>query len=200
MAREKIYVPVDPADVFQVPSAPRSLPAYLVDRSRKSDRRALTLVSAAAGGALGGAFMAGWVALAALPLCLGLALWGFWQKRSAKWLVTVARDGQPVTAKVKMMLGGGPTELRYAPDEKDISSSGNMAVFAGDPESAQVSMDYEYGGRIWSVSTRVVGEGKPAPVRVSGKVGCAVLIHDDWPGRPLLVTQKMAKAVNSKHS
>jgi hypothetical protein len=43
------------------------------------------------------------------------------------------------------------------------------------------------------VSTRVIGEGKPAPVKLSGKVGCAVLVLDDQPGRPLLVTQKMAR-------
>jgi hypothetical protein len=193
MARDKIYVPVDPADVFQVPPAPRALPPYLVDRARKGERRALTLVSAAAGGALGGAFMGGWLALAALPLCVALAGWGFWQRQSARWLLRVAQDGQPIKAKVSIDLGRGPTELQYAPDERDVSFSGNLAVFAGDPKSAQMSMDYEYGGRIWSVSTRVIGEGKPAAVRLSGKVGCAVLVHDDRPGSPLLVTQKMTK-------
>src|SRR6187200_1407875 len=124
MARDKIYVPVDPADVFQVPSAPRLLPAYLVDRSRRRDRWALTLVSAAAGGALGGAFVGGWVALVALPLCVVCALLGFWQRRSAQWLIRVARDGQPIKARVKIALGGGPTEVQYAPDERDVSYSG----------------------------------------------------------------------------
>jgi hypothetical protein len=193
MARDKIYVPVDPADVFQVPSAPRKPPDFVIERSHRGDRRALTLMSAAAGGALGGAFMGGWFAVAALPLCLGLALGGFLARRSARWLVRVVRDGQLVKAKVAIDLGSGPTELQYAPDEKDVSFSGNLAVFVGDPKSAQVSLDYEYGGRIWSVSMRVVGEGKPAPVKLSGKVGCAVLVLDDQPGRPLLVTQKMAR-------
>jgi hypothetical protein len=196
MSRNKIYVPVDPADVFQVPSAPRHAPAYLIERSHRGDRRALTLMSAAAGGALGGAFMGGWFAVAALPVCLALALGGFWQRRSARWLVRVVRDGLPLKAKVAIDLGRGPTEVRYVHDEKDVS--GDMAVFAGDPTSAQVSLDYEYGGRIWSVSMRVVGEGKPAPVKLAGKVGCAVLVLDDQPGRPLLVTQKMAKAVSSR--
>jgi len=197
MAREKIYVPVDPADVFSVPSAPRPLPEFLVVRARKGDRRALTLVSAAAGGALGGALMGLWaggmMALAAVPLCVGLAGWGFWQRRRARWLVAVARNGVPIKARVKIDLGQGPTEVQYAPDEKDVSFSGNLAVFAGDPKSARVSMDYEYGGRIWSVQTRVVGEGKPAPVKLAGKVGCAVLVLDDQPGRPLLVTEKMTR-------
>jgi hypothetical protein len=193
MPRDKIYVPVDPADVFSVPSAPRPLPDYLVERARKGDRRALTLVSAAAGGALGGAFMGGWIATFALPLCVVLAGCGFWVRRRAKWLLKVAREGVPIKARVAIDLGRGPTEVQYAPDEKDVSFSGNLAVFAGDPKSARVSMDYEYGGRIWSVQTRVVGEGKPAPVKLSGKVGCAVLVLDDQPGRPLLVTQKMAR-------
>jgi hypothetical protein len=193
MPRDKIYVPVDPADVFSVPSAPRALPAYVVERAKKGERRALTLVSAAAGGALGGAFMGGHFAMVALPLCVVLAAWGFWLRRGARWLLRVVREGQPIKARVAIDLGRGPTEVQYAPDERDVSFSGNLAVFAGDPKSAHVSMDYEYGGRIWSVQRRVVGEGKPAPVKLSGKVGCAVLVLDDQPGRPLLVTQKMAR-------
>src|SRR4051812_40663775 len=129
MARDKIYVPVDPADVFSVPTAPRPLPEYVVARARVGDRRALSLVSAAAGGALGGAFMGGWIALAAVPLCVLLAAWGFSQRRRAKWLLRVARDGQPIKARVAIDLGRGPTELQYAPDERDVSFSGNLAVF-----------------------------------------------------------------------
>jgi len=200
MAREKIYVPVDPQDVVQLPPAPRALPDFLVDRSRKGERRALTLVSAAAGGALGGAFVGGWFAIAAVPLCVGLAAFGFRERRAAQWLLRIARDGQAISAKVCIDLGQGPTEVKYAPDERDVSFSGNLAVFAGDPARANVSMDYEYGGRIYSVATRVVGEGKPAAVRLQGKVGCAVLVHADRPGRPLLVTQRMAKTVLSQHA
>jgi hypothetical protein len=95
---------------------------------------------------------------------------------------------------VSIDLGGGPTEVRYAREEKDVSFAGDLAVFAGDPASAQVSMDYEYAGRIYSVSARVVGEGKPAAVRLGEKLGCAVLVHAADPGRPLLVTEKMARA------
>ncbi len=89
--------------------------------------------------------------------------------------------------------------MKYANEERDVSCSGNLAVFAGDPTSANMSMDYEFAGRIWSVATRVVGEGKPAPVllQLGGKIGCAVLLLAGDPGRPLLVTQKMAKAVSS---
>jgi hypothetical protein len=200
MARDKIYVPVDPQDVILLPPPPRGLPGFLVERSRKSDRRALTLVSAAAGGALGGALMGGWIALVALPLCIALGALGFWTKRSASWMLRVARDGQAIPAKVCIDLGGGPTEVKYAPDERDVSYSGNLAVLAGDPANARVRMDYEYAGRIWSVQTQVAGEGKPAAVRLHGKVGCAVLVHAAQPGRPLLITQKMAKEVKSSHA
>ena len=200
MPREKIYVPVDPADIVQLPSAPRAVPTFVVDRAKKRDRRSVTLVAGAAGGALGGALMGGWSALAALPLCIALAGLGFLQRRSAQSLLRVARDGEPIIAKVCIDLGRGPTEVKYANEEKDVSFAGNLAVFAGDPSSARVSMDYEYAGRIYSVNARVEGEGKPAPVQVAGKVGCVVLVHPSEPGRPLLVTQKMAKAVGAKHA
>ena len=198
MPREKIYVPVDPADVIQMPTAPRGVPAYVIERARSGDRRALTLVSAAAGGALAGAWVGGWTALMALVVCVVLATLGFLRRRAAQWLLRVTRDGQMVAAKVCIDLGGGLTEVRYAPDERDVSYSGNLAVFAGDPASASVSMDYEYSGRIYSVATRVIGEGKPAAIRIGAKVGCAVLVHADRPGQPMLITQKMAKAVLSQ--
>lgn len=200
MPRDKIYVPVDPADIVQIPPAPRDVPSFVAESAKKQDRRALTLVSAAAGGALGGALMGGWTAVAAVPVCVLLATLGFLERRSARAILRVARDGEPIIAKVRIDLGGGPTELKYANEERDVSFGGDLAVFAGDPSSANVSMDYEYAGRIYSVNARVIGEGKPAPVRVAGKVGCAVLVHADEPGRPLLLTQKMAKAVGAKHA
>jgi hypothetical protein len=200
MPREKIYVPVDPADIVQIRPPPRDVPSFVADLARRRDRKALTLVSAATGGALGGALMGGWTAVAALPICVLLATLGFLQRRGARSLLRVAREGEAIIAKVRIDLGGGPTELKYANEERDVSFGGDLAVFAGDPKSASVSMDYEYAGRIYSVNARVVGEGKPAPVRVAGKVGCAVLVHAAEPGRPLLVTHKMAKAVGAKHA
>jgi hypothetical protein len=197
MARDKIYVPVDPADVFLVPPAPRDPPVFIVERARHGRRLALILACASVVGALGGAWLSGATAAVTFFACAVAAGFGFLQWRGARWLLRVVRDGQPIAAKVCIDLGHGPTEVKYANEERDVS--GNLAVFAGDPTSANMSMDYEYAGRIWSVATRVVGEGKPAAVRLQlgGKVGCAVLVHAADPGRPLLVTQKMAKAVLS---
>ena len=195
MRQQRTYFPVDNADLFELPPPPRAVPSFVVRRARRDRALALFLI-AFAGGVVAMAFFArGWllVPVAVVVLALGYTGWGL--LRNARALPLACADGEVVLARVHMDMGQTLDEIVYVDRAEQVSISGQLGVFAGDPGTATVKVDYEFAGRVRHVVLNLSHAGKPLAVRVGKQVGCAVLVSPRFPEEPLLITEQLRRSL-----